>query len=302
MANTMVSKTIVRKDLWVRLPPPVLEIGRFSFQSLLFSPLHSTIARMRTDEEYRQILTLWEQGTNQLQIARHTGIQRATVRDCIKKFHSLAGLQSWRKTKPKEPWSLIYLRSSSSLESYITATYAYLLGLYLGDGYINKEPRTFRLRISLDTQYPHIIAACNQAIQDLLPLNRVYMVKKPYNCIEVGCYNNYWPIFFPQHGKGMKHTRAILLEEWQQRAIQYAPLAFFRGCIHSDGARTHNIVKGHDYPRYEFCNHSTDIKRIFCDTCDLLGVHWIRSSNGKIIQIARRADVAFLDQHIGPKS
>ena len=44
-------------------------------------------------------------------------------------------------------------------------TYAYLLGLYLGDGTIGStSPRRAQLSITLDTRYPTIIAAAREAI------------------------------------------------------------------------------------------------------------------------------------------
>src|SRR3979409_2006189 len=49
------------------------------------------------------------------------------------------------------------------------AQYVYLLGLYLGDGCISRFPRTWRLRVTCDTQYPTIIARCREAIDTLMP-------------------------------------------------------------------------------------------------------------------------------------
>jgi hypothetical protein len=58
--------------------------------------------------------------------------------------------------------------------------------------------------------------------------------------------------------------------------------------------------KVYSYARYEFGNRSEDIKRIFCEHLDLLGVGWTRP-NAMSIAIARRADVAALDRFLGPK-
>jgi hypothetical protein len=54
------------------------------------------------------------------------------------------------------------------------------------------------------------------------------------------------------------------------------------------------------HPRYSFSNRSEDILRIFCDACDLMGLHW--TTAGHTIYVSRKADVAVLDQNIGPKS
>nr|WP_329584201.1 hypothetical protein [Kitasatospora sp. NBC_01250] len=86
------------------------------------------------------------------------------------------------------------------------------------------------------------------------------------------------------------------------------PWELLRGLIHSDGCRIVNWTtrdsKRYEYPRYFFTNTSTDILRISTDTLDAVGVQWkaARRANGAVnISIARRASVALLDQHIGPK-
>lgn len=59
-------------------------------------------------------------------------------------------------------------------------------------------------------------------------------------------------------------------------------------------------TKLYSYPRYQFCNESSDIKRIFCDACDRLGISW-RKMNRKTISVARGADVEKMDAIVGPK-
>jgi hypothetical protein len=53
-------------------------------------------------------------------------------------------------------------------------------------------------------------------------------------------------------------------------------------------------------PRYSFSNLSIDIKRIFCEACDQLGLHWT-TAPPKSIYVSRKADVARLDEFVGPK-
>lgn len=258
---------------------------------------------MRTDEEYRQILGLWEQGFKKKRIAIMTKIPRATVRECIERYKTIAGLEAVRLERPTASLTLRLLkRELAGLESHISESYAYLLGLYLGDGYINKEPRTYKLRIFLTTEYPNIINSCIQSIEVIVPNNKVGMFQGQGNYVEVYCHNNFWPEFFPQFGPGMKHTRTIALQHWQTSITRQHPIEFLKGLFHSDGCRPLNTVNGKNYPRYEFKNTSNDIRRFFSDTCDFLGLHWTTASRGSVIQIARRPDVAFLDQHIGPKS
>jgi hypothetical protein len=184
------------------------------------------------------------------------------------------------------------------------AQYAYLFGLYLGDGCITAMPRdVFKLRVALDSRYPRIIGAAVASMRAVMPTNRANVWKRPgSNVVEVNCHSKLWPTLFPQHGPGRKHHRAIILEPWQIRLLEDGNIEpFLRGLIHSDGCRVLNKVNGGVYPRYHFSNRSQDIRAIFCGACDELGVHWTQNDQWNI-SVARRADVARLDEFIGPKA
>ncbi|MFE9685369.1 transcriptional regulator [Streptomyces sp. NPDC006285] len=186
--------------------------------------------------------------------------------------------------------------------------YAYLLGLYLGDGCINAQRRgVYVLRIVCDNGWPGLIGACEAAIRSARPDNSVCRVKKE-GCVAVTAASKHWPCFFPQHGPGKKHERAIALEPWQQEIVHVHPWEFIRGLIHSDGCRITNwttrLVGGeaklYEYPRYFFTNTSNDIIRLFTDALDRVGVEW-RQANWRNISVARKASVALMDAHVGPK-
>ncbi len=126
----------------------------------------------------------------------------------------------------------------------------------------------------------------------------------------VTSYSQAWPDAFPQHGPGRKHERAIVLEDWQQEVVDHHPGWFLRGLIHSDGCRTINRFKtklpsgriaDYEYPRYFFSNLSPDIHRLFCETCDAVGVRWTRS-NPRNVSVSHRKSVAILDSFVGPKT
>ena len=118
-------------------------------------------------------------------------------------------------------------------------------------------------------------------------------------------YTRAWLCLFPQHGSGHKHHRPIVLEPWQQSIVRAHPGRFARGLIQSDGWRGVNRVrvKGRDYeyPPYQFSSRSDDIRGLFTDTLDELGVEW-RPWGRFHISVARRASVALLDEHVGPKA
>jgi hypothetical protein len=167
--------------------------------------------------------------------------------------------------------------------------------MYLGDGYVARMPRTHRLRIFLNRRQSDVIARVEAAITTVLPWARVGHTHRRHAAVtEVTCYSTDWPALFPQHGPGRKHRRPIVLEEGQAAIVSAHPVAFLRGLLESDGCRHRRIVGGRDYPAYSFTNHSEDILRLFTWACDLLQIHWRRSSR-RIVSIARRADVARLD-------
>lgn len=58
---------------------------------------------MRSYDDYRKILELWEQGVNKYRIARTLNMPDATVRDCINRFHSVAGLESYIEAHTPQP-------------------------------------------------------------------------------------------------------------------------------------------------------------------------------------------------------
>jgi hypothetical protein len=91
---------------------------------------------------------------------------------------------------------------------------------------------------------------------------------------------------------------------WQERLVRRHPELFLRGLLHSDGCRSMNTIRHggtvYAYPRYNFTNASADIRKLFCDTCDLLGIEW-RVMNARNISVGRRRSVARLDEFVGPK-
>jgi len=252
---------------------------------------------MRTYEEYHKILELWERGFNKKQIARLTGIPRPTVRDCINRYQSLEGLVTSTIAKKNQDIQAVVESWSQEQRQW----YAYLLAVYLGDGYICKTRKTYRLRVSCDSRYPQIIQRISSAMQQFCPQNSINIVKfKNSKGIEVACYSNSWRQLFPQHGVGEKHTRKIALEAWQRAILEEYPIEFLRGLIHSDGCRIDPVVNGKVYSRYQFTNISEDIQQLFRDVCDLLNIHY--TFWGRNFTIARRKDVELLDREIGPKA
>jgi hypothetical protein len=188
------------------------------------------------------------------------------------------------------------------------SAYAYLLGLYLGDGHITRHRRgVFGLSIFCCDAWPGLLHAARNAMQEVLPASKVFTVQR-IGMTEVKSYSKHWPCLFPQHGPGMKHTRKIELAAWQQVIVDRYPGDFARGLFHSDGYRGMNRVRRpladgdhwYEYPRYLFSNESKDILGLCGQALDRLGVAW-RFARRNMISVARREAVARLDAFVGPK-
>jgi hypothetical protein len=238
-------------------------------------------------------LELAGKGLSTSEVARRVGVPRSTVRDW------LAG----RLPRDFHRGPSHGCRDCGGLHDLdaLPPSYVYLLGMYLGDGCLSDHRReVFKLRISLDARHPRIAEDVERAMRLVMPKNRIGRVDFG-TWHELYAYSKSWPCLFPQHGPGRKHEREIRFTEWQRALVERWPTLLLRGLIHSDGCRFQNTGRAWSHPRYSFANRSEDIKRIFCDTCDLVGLRWTRSGE-KTIYVSRKADVAVLDLFVGPKS
>jgi len=254
------------------------------------------VFRVISEETRNQVSSLVESGLSDLEISRKTGVGRSTV-------------IRWRRLGvPVPPESAVVEIDPVRWASTERSTYAYLLGLYLGDGYVGTHDKTHSLVIACDLRYTEILGEVVAAVSTFSPRSPSILRPKGTNGVRVTSYWKAWPLFFPQHGPGSKLDRKIELVDWQIEIVDEFPKAFLRGLIHSDGSRclntfTMNLKDGpkeYSYPRYFFTNYSNDIQEIFCRTCDQLGIRWSRS-NWRNISISHRTSVALLDEFVGPK-
>lgn len=239
-----------------------------------------------------EVLRLAAEGWNDCQISRATGVSRTTVRSWRTAGRLVAAREREKSACPR--------CDARPLDE---AAYAYLLGLYLGDGHIVRLPRAYCLRVVQDARYVHLIHLAKIAIARVRSGHGKVGTVAKQGCVVINGYWKHWPCVFPQHGPGRKHERPIRLASWQQRIVDRYPRQLLRGLVHSDGCRVTNRVRNgmYSYPRYFFTNTSNDILQIFRHACDAIDVPH-RDSRWNAISIARREGVAALDAFIGPKS
>ncbi len=255
---------------------------------------------MRSLGDVRAVFDLKTRGLTDREVAAETGVPVNTVRAWRNRRVPLCArpaILSERTARDDTPPDVASLHAES---------YAYLLAMYLGDGCLTRNGSSWTLRIALDQAYPGIINECETAIERIARGRRIYTrpVSGGQRCVNVCCTWHPWVVLFPQHGTGRKHHRRIELADWQQNRVNTAPQQFLRGLIHTDGWRGLNRVhvkgKNYAYPRYQFSNRSDDIRRLFTDTCEKLGVQW-RQWTRYHVSVARRESVAILDSFIGAK-
>jgi hypothetical protein len=188
------------------------------------------------------------------------------------------------------------------------SAYAYLLGLYLGDGCLTRQQNdVYVLSVACCDAWPGLIEAAKDAARQVMPASAVFS-RQCKGMTEVKSTSKHWPCLFPQHGPGRKHLRKIELAAWQQVIVDRYPGDFARGLFHSDGYRGMNRIRRaladgdhwYEYPRYLFSNESKDILGLCGQVLDRLEVEW-RFARRNVISVAKKGAVARLDEFVGPK-
>ena len=210
---------------------------------------------MRAEEDVRRVFELWNQGLSKKAVARETGVSRTQVRGWLARGLEDTLDSPMRRTSEAqgEPCDL----HCGLRETVDPRAYAYLLGMYLGDGCISAGRRyVYKLRVSMCDDYPGIRSECETAIRAVMPDRRIGRVQRE-GCTEIYSHSKHWPCLFPQHGPGRKHTRPIMLRGWQEEIVyDRHPEHLVRGLIHSDGCRcinrvtseTKSGIKRYEYP------------------------------------------------------
>jgi hypothetical protein len=248
----------------------------------------------RPERDFEWVKQLASLGLSDYKIATRTGVPRSTVlrwRAMDRPPGLLTDAAEWTVPDP--------------------AVYVYLLGCYLGDGHVNhRPPSTWQLRIACGRRYTGIIDEVLDAMRVTFPGRPATQFPASQGASDVVaiCHPGIGRAF-PQHGPGRKHLRQIELADWQRELTYAYPAALIRGLIHSDGCRVVNRFKtklpsgrvaSYAYIRYFFSNLSADIRAIFREHCELLGIR-VTQSNHRNLTVSHRHSVAILEDLVGPK-
>lgn len=215
-------------------------------------------------EIVKNILTDFENGDTINTISIRYNLYRGTIRNWIKKYRSVTQLAEVKDSKSLKC-------GFDSHQTYQTPEYAYIFGVYLGDGYIIRNKRTYKLMFSILENHTEVQKKISSQLKILFPFNKINILKrKNSKCCDIIVYSNNIPLLFPQYGSGHKHERKIETTELQRFNIITYPKEFLSGLLDSDG--TSYIQSNLRF--YMFKNKSVNIVKIFCDTCDLLDIKY----------------------------
>ena len=247
------------------------------------------------------MMLICDRSLSDYEIARRTSVPRAT----IQRWRRRAGILHARRPRSigqserRDAWTV---RDSPA--------YCYLLGAYLGDGTVCITRGCAWLQIVNDRQYQSISEEILTAMKTTFPDARPRTHPSSVGESDVLCITHPAVVrAFPQHGPGRKHLRPIILEDWQLELTHANPDCLIRGLIHSDGCRAENRfrtklpsgrVAEYAYIRYFFSNLSADIRQLFIDRCELLGIR-VTQSNHRNLSVSHRDSVAILERIVGPK-
>lgn len=252
--------------------------------------------------EYNSAMDSYSSGMSIKDISEKMKINRSTISNWV---CGATGVSYTSKVKhysklPNEydPVKFMQSLNPSITNEHRNNVYSYILGLYLGDGCINKFARTKRLNVSCDEKYPELNNHISNMFEYLFGSPVKIIHKKNSKCIDI-CYSNCnLGLLFPQDGKGKKHDRCIYLTEWQRGIINFKFLLV--GLFHSDGC----FYKRPNWNKYyySFVNKSPDIINIFSECLTHFNIHHgIVDRKGCIFNINVYRDSDKLKELIGTK-
>lgn len=224
-----------------------------------------------TDEQIQKAKELYSNKIPVLRIAKLVDATRGAVKYWVEKnFDIKYGADYERKNG-----EIIFNPSDYFHSEELQKAYSYTLAVYLCDGHIIEvaSKRTHLLRLFNDIKYPNDSLEWKNNLQKILPNNVCNQYNpKNRNIFLTTIHSCLLPNLFPQHGKGEKHNRKLVLQDWQKEIITKYPKEFIRGCIQSDGCVYIHKQGMREYKKHAFVNKSEDIVEFFLYTLSLVGI------------------------------
>jgi intein/homing endonuclease len=180
---------------------------------------------------------------------------------------------------------------------------AYVVGVALGDGNLsNPNGRATRLRITCDLKYPKLIQKIRTSLATLLPKNKVSIVGKSGNCLDISCYSNRWEGLLGWYAKkGSKLIQNVSIPIWIKTNHEYK-INCLRGLIETDGS----IYMDRIYRTVMFTNASLNLAKDVLEIIISLGFKprfYTSNRNGrnKIYRIRIATNVAGFLELVKPE-
>ncbi len=148
---------------------------------------------MHADTIFQKAISLLKSGKNPSEVARLIGISRTTIRDWNNLYV--------KENTPRKKSVVVYDRSGWAEVEF--RAYAFILGVYLGDGYINKTKdlkngsAVYQLRLFQDPKYIKDINEWQQKLQIIFPDNQVALSLDNNGTRYVRLYSKELPVLFP---------------------------------------------------------------------------------------------------------
>ncbi len=167
---------------------------------------------------------------------------------------------------------------------------AYIIGVALGDGNLsNPNKRAVRLRVSCDKKYPRLLKHIVNALQLMLPKNKVGITNRKGNCIDISVYSNYLPKLLSWNWHdGPKDKQNVAVPIWIKKDQNFAKECL-RGLFQTDGS----IYKDRDYLMVNFVNTAPKLSNDVFYMVQKLGyrpnLQKLKQNNGKIKHTIRLA-------------
>ena len=246
--------------------------------------------RTRSLEDVRAVFALKARGMTDREVSQGTGVPVNTIRLWRNRqvpWCARAGVLHEGRPRDDTPPDLASLPREA---------YAYLLGMYLGDGWLSRNGSSWMLRIALDEAYQGIVAECERALREVSQDGPLFARREGPTAWSSAQRGIHGRSCSPSTVRGGSTTAGLNLPTGSRRSSRRPHSASCEASSTSDGWRGLNRVyakgKRYEYPRYQFSNRSDDIRKLFTDVCDRLDVEW-RQWTRYHVSVARRKSVAY---------